>query len=265
MSRMPVNPNPSGQYSSIISKSMILLDIVCRHPGLLGFADIVARSGQPKSSVHRLLSVLKREELVELDPFSRRYLPGSRIHAWSDRILNVHDLPGLAEGELRALSAATSAHACLAVLSGGAVLYLKTVDGQEPCRFAPRTGEYSPVHCTAAGKAMAAFLDPQRREHLLGSLDLEQFTDSTITSRTALERELARVRSRGYAQCSQEEFVSICGISAPVFNGVHEVAGALGIWNTVDRQDLEMLGRHQSRLMSAAARLSSRMGMCTLR
>lgn len=258
---MSVNPSSSSKYSSILSKSMILLDIICKHPGLLGFSDIVTRSGQPKSSVHRLLSLLKEEELVEMDPLSRRYLPGDRIHVWSGRILNVNDFPGLAESELRALNSATASHVCLAVLKGGEVLYLKTVDGEGPCRFAPRAGEHSPVHCTAAGKAMAAFLGPERRKRLLDGLKLEGLTRNTITSRSGLEKELARIRDLGYAECRQEEFVSISGISAPVFNGEREVAGAISLWNTADRQDMEALRQFRTRLLAATERLSSRMGM----
>ena len=246
--------------SSIVSKTASMLEIICASAGPLRFGEAVNRSGLPKSSAHRILANLVDEQLVTFDPNDHSYSPGRRLLDWAAKLLNRSDLPSLAASELEALNRHTGAHVCLSVLQDGTVLYLKTLDSHEPYRFAPRVGERSPLHCTAAGKAILANLRKTHRDELLKTLRLERFTEHTIVSRTNLRTELARVHARGFAVCDREEFLQISGVAAPVFGHEGEVVAAISIWNVEARQNLDALLRTKEQLIDSADKISQRLG-----
>jgi DNA-binding IclR family transcriptional regulator len=54
-------------------------------------------------------------------------------------------------------------------------------------------------------------------------------TGDTITSREALEAELASVRTTGLADEAEEALLGECGVAAPVFDAHADVAGAIGV------------------------------------
>ena len=61
-----------------------------------------------------------------------------------------------------------------------------------------------PIYCTAMGKALAAFLPPEDKEHVLGSLKFERLTPRTITQPLRLRRELESIRQQGYGLDDEE-------------------------------------------------------------
>ena len=140
------------------------------------------------------------------------------------------------------------------------VLYIKTVDSMEPYRLAPRVGEYSLIHASAAGKVMLAHLRPAKREAIVAELALERCTENTITSRRAFAKELREVAKRGIALCDREEFLLVNGISAPVIGHHGEVVAAISLWDLAERKPINTLLRNEADLRAAARALSSRLG-----
>ena len=246
--------------SSIISKSTALLDAVCASATPLTFTQIGNATGLHKSSTHRILSILMQERLLAFDPDRRTYQPGPRLVGWAACAFRTNDLPGLAGAAMEALCDKTGAHVALSILEGSSVLYLKTVNNTTPYRLAPRVGERSPVHACAAGKALLAYQRPQEREAMLQQIDLERFTEFTITTPQALDENLRQVRERGFALCDREEFLQVAGISAPLFGHHGDVVAAISLWNVVERQDIKQLSSYRTELISVTKSLSARLG-----
>ncbi len=254
---------PASASSSIVTRSAKVLDVVCDSAAALTFMQVVARSGLPKSSVHRLLSILLGEDLVTFDRNRQTYGPGPRLIGWAARAFRANNLPDLAAGDMESLSARTGAHTALSVLDGVNVLYLKTVEAGQPFRLAPRVGERSPVHACAAGKAIVAFLPPARQAVVLHSLEFEQCTEKTVLTRSNFETALGSVLADGYATCDREEFLQVVGIASPVFDANGDVVAAISLWNTTDRQDINELLSKSGVLLTAAASVSARLGFET--
>ena len=85
-----------------------------------------------------------------------------------------------------------------------------------------------PAHATSTGKTILAFLSDEERDLALPRV-LPQVTPRTLTDRSALERDLARVRERGYA-LSQEELESgFVAVGAPVYAADGRVAAAISV------------------------------------
>ncbi|WP_239524462.1 IclR family transcriptional regulator [Halogeometricum borinquense] len=81
------------------------------------------------------------------------------------------------------------------------------------------------LHSTAPGKAILAKLPDERVDEIVDQHGLPALTPHTITTRSALEDELARIRDRGIAFDREENRVGMRGVAIPV---VHDgIRGAM--------------------------------------
>jgi DNA-binding IclR family transcriptional regulator len=105
-------------------------------------------------------------------------------------------------------------------------------------------GRTVPLHATSTGKVLMAFGDLPAVPST-GRRRLERFTDTTVTSRAALEEQLAQVRLRGFSTCRGELEDSAWGVSAPVKDRAGRLVAVLSIWGPGTRitdARLEVLG-----------------------
>lgn len=246
--------------SSIVSRSARVLDIVCTGETDLTLSQITKLADLPKSSVHRILSILLEERLVSFETRSQTYHPGTRLMAWAAAAFSTHDLPGKAGDIMEALHAEVKAMVMLSILDGTSVLFLKNVGGYDPYRQIPRVGEHCPVYACAAGKVLLAFVAKEQRQRILSEVEFIRFTDHTVKNRSAFEKELTSVRSSRLGVCDREDFLQYAAISVPVFGPDNQVLAALSLWNTVEKHDVEQLLTLRSALVDAAAKLSERLG-----
>jgi DNA-binding IclR family transcriptional regulator len=88
-------------------------------------------------------------------------------------------------------------------------------------------GEVLPLHATALGKAVLAHLSDEVRADLLGD-GLTKLTGRTLSA-SALKRDLATVRERGYAVEQEEAVIGEAGVAAPIFDRRAAAVGAVGV------------------------------------
>jgi len=122
----------------------------------------------------------------------------------------------------------------------------------------PRIGEQTPMHSSAVGKALAAFL-PEEAEAACRS-GLPAFTHRTITSRDDFDRELRMVRRQGYAVDDEEMDIGTRCLAAPVRDGFGQVIAAIGASGPSVRMTRGELPRVAAIVMEEAARLSRALG-----
>ena len=96
-------------------------------------------------------------------------------------------------------------------------------------------GDHTPLHCTAVGKVLVAFLPNDERRNLIPRLHLDRYTEETITDRQAFEHEINKVRQQGYGLSDREEFLQVCGIAAPIFDFQGRLAAGICVWSIVER------------------------------
>jgi DNA-binding IclR family transcriptional regulator len=246
-----------AQQSSIVSKCTQVLDILAQAGRPLGFTEIVRRSGFVKSSTHRVLSVLKNEGLVETQ--GRAYLLGPKILNWAAHAWHQTDLQQVASGELEALAKATGHNCALAIRHGDSALYIKSV-GSYRIRYGSQAGDHTPLHCTAIGKVLVAFMPDEERRNLMPRLHLDRYTEYTITDPEEFAREINRVRNDGYGSADREEFLQVCGIAAPIFDFQGRLAAGICVWSVIERGNMDSLLGQVPLLQDTTRRISARLG-----
>lgn len=92
-------------------------------------------------------------------------------------------------------------------------------------------GDRYPLHATAAGKAVFAYLPEAERQSRLAADDFTALTDATITEPAALADELAAVRERRTAFERGEYAPDVRGVAAPILDAGTPV-GAIAVSGT---------------------------------
>jgi DNA-binding IclR family transcriptional regulator/AraC-like DNA-binding protein len=112
-------------------------------------------------------------------------------------------------------------------MSGTVLAASKRMEGFS---FHVATGYRFPLHASAPGKVLLAYLPPHEQESLLAQLDLKRYTPSTITGIEDFKAELKHAVTKGYAIDVSEQIEGCHCAGVPVFNEAKEVVAA--IWAT---------------------------------
>lgn len=198
--------------SAVIDRVSLVLDAF-DGPGRLTLAQIVRRTGLPRSSAHRMLERLV--QLRWLRRSGRDYELGMRLVELGSLAVHQDRLHKAAIPMLHELHAATGLVVHLAVLEGSDVVYMEKVGNRLTAAIPTRVGGRQPAHCAAVGKAMLAFTDEPDLEAASAST-LPRRTKYSISTAAQLRAELAKVRSHGVAFDREESVPGFGCVAAPI-------------------------------------------------
>jgi DNA-binding IclR family transcriptional regulator len=164
-------------------------------------AAIARELGLPRSSVYHLLSALCERNFVVHLPEERRYGLGVAAFELGSAYARQEPLRWIAGTVLSRLVDSTTHNGHLAVLHGRDVLYVIEERAARRPSLVTDVGVRLPASLTASGLSMLAALpDAQVRALFPARTALVRRHDSGPASLTALRRELAATRARGYAE-----------------------------------------------------------------
>jgi DNA-binding IclR family transcriptional regulator len=219
----------------VLDRTLQLLDILAESNRELGTAELTTRLSLNKSTVHRLLMVLKRHQLVRKNPVQAKYGLGMKLFELGTRAVNGIELRARAEPFLKRLVDETDETAHLCILDQTEMVSIANLPGPWTLQIPSTIGRRAPLHCTAVGKAFIAFLPNRVLTGLLSQLTLKRFTAHTIVTRTALKTELSRVRERGYAIDDEEIEQGLRCVGAPIRDHTGRVVASVSIAGPIYR------------------------------
>ena len=235
-----------------VDRALDLLAAVAASETAPSVADLADRCGINRSTAWRLLATLEVHGMVERDSPSSGYRVGYgavRLGAAADEASVVRRVRPVLEG----LSEASGETVSLALVKTASLKYvdhLSVIAGT----FTPWSEERVSLHSTSSGKIFLAWLSEEEREGALPST-LERFTDSTITDRADLERELARARELGYARCHGEDAALTNGVSAAVLDARRRPIAVVNVWGPERRIPVDRLDELGPLAVAAAQRI----------
>lgn len=250
----------------VLEKAMGVLNIVSAAAVPMTFTELLRNAGLPKATLHRMLATLTREGLLRRDSHTKTFRLGFRLLQLAHEVWSDFDLRLAAKDEMIALRDETGESVLLAVLDGDHVVLIASEDAGRDMHLhhASRVGFRLPIHATAAGKAIAAYLGTQRRLALLGGEALEAFTPASITDLEALQSELDLTRARGYAIEYAEHEDGVVSIAAPIFDIEARPIGAIFISTRSERLSVAKAHGLSSPVIGAARRISHNAGGQTM-
>jgi DNA-binding IclR family transcriptional regulator len=216
--------------SAVIDRVSLVLDAF-DGPGRLTLAQIVRRTGLPRSSAHRMLE--KLVQLRWLRRSGRDYELGMRLVELGSLAVHQDRLHRAAMPMLHELHRATGLVVHLAVLDGHDVVYLEKVGDRLAAAIPTRVGGRQPAHCTAVGKAILAAAGEDAFEPFRTDL-LPRKTKYSISTQGQLRSEVTKARSHG-AAFDREESLAGFGCVAAAIGDPGEAVGAVSVCGPMSR------------------------------
>lgn len=202
-------------------------------PGRLTLAQIVRRTGLPRSSAHRMLERLVA--LKWLRRHGRDYELGTRLMELGSIAVHQDRLHQAAIPFLHELHRATGFVVHLAILDGSDVLYLEKIGGVLAASIPTRVGGRQPANCTAVGKAILAF---DEAADITVPEPMPRKTRYSLATRAQLSAELAKVRAHGIAYEREESVPGIGCVAAPV-GDIGDAVAAVSVCGPTDRMTFD--------------------------
>lgn len=243
-----------------LERGLQVLEAVAASGGLISLAEIARRTGLHRSTGHHLLQTLVGMGYLRQDGATRSYELSAKLFQLTERTWTPEQLGVIAQPIVAELARISEEGSSLAAYRDGVVKIVAKCDHDGPVRVVQDVGAERPIHATAVGKAIAAFLPAAELDSLLSRLAYERYTPRTIVQRGALETELRRIRAAGCASDDEEHIEGIRCVAAPVriYNG--QVVASLCTVGPKSRMTRQRLRDLREPLLALAAAVSERLG-----
>jgi DNA-binding IclR family transcriptional regulator len=239
-----------------LDRAVDILEVLVKTGMEMGPADIGAATALHRATTHRLLAVLERRQLVVRSRSHGRYSVGPRLLDLAQAAAMSVDMRRRALPVLESLVQQTGDTAHVALLDCAGMLSVASVAPPWTPRPGAAVGRRTPVHCTAVGKAVLAFLPPSELAVLLDRHRLTAMTRRTITAVPDLQRALQAVARNGYAVDDAELEPNMCCVAAPIRGADGHVQSALSVSGPACRFPPDRIRALAPKVIAAADALS---------
>lgn len=251
---------PSDGASTSVERALTILEAVGQRDGGMTNSEISRRLEIPKSSASYILRVLERRGYLHRDAETGKYRLGLAVLNLSRAVDEGLDLRETAAPVLRQLADRHRLAAHLGVLDQGEAVYMEKADVPGLIKMDTYPGRRTDAHSTSIGKAIVAYLPEEEVEEIARKRGLARRTPRTITSLAKLKRDLALVRSRGYALDDEENNLGVRCVAAPVFDASGRVVASINVTGTIAQVDADAVPRLAEVVKEAALRISRKLG-----
>lgn len=243
------------ETTGAVGRGLDLIDAVAAGGRALTIAELCGMLDLPKPTVHRLCQRLSASGYLAREPGGHHYIVGPRLLRLA---LNVQR--GGAGPERRAILQsvvdAVGETCNFTALTGDEVIYLDRVEARWPLRLHLEPGSRVPMHCTASGKLLLAFLPEAHRARILKNIDLSPFTPNTIVEPSAFDGELRAIAAQGYSLDREEFLLGLTAIAVPVRDSNGVVVAAIACHAPSVRFSLARAVECLATFREAAARMA---------
>lgn len=240
-----------------LTKGLRILEYAAAADGGVRVCEIARALGLPTSNLTLFLNSLLETGYVIKNPVDNRYYVTEKLHhvALSAGPNQYALLANASQPEMQDLRDRFDENVMVTVLS---LFKLKIVTRLQSTRSVQIVNDdetlYTP-HVTAGGKAILAFLSPERLDAYFRRTAMERFTGRSLLRRDEVERELEQTRARGYAVNHGEYQAEVMAVAAPVFREGAPL-GALVLQFPTYRHREEELESSAGAVVAAARRIS---------
>jgi DNA-binding IclR family transcriptional regulator len=205
---------PKAVVPSVL-KAARVLDSVAASRDPLTLASLRRQLGLPKSSILSLCTSLTVAGLLRRQD-DGAYQLGARVLDLAHAYLAQTDLPQEFMCALGALPELTEATVLLAIREGTEVVYTACQNSARTMGVSHRVGMRLPASCTATGKSLLASLPDVEIRRIYRGTTLPQLTSGSARTLSALLKDIADVRLKGFSVDDEETCEGTYCVGVPV-------------------------------------------------
>ena len=228
---------PAGQegpyFLRTISRALDVLEAFDDQHVHLSLQDLSQIVGVPGSSLFRMLVTLQSRNYLQQSDDGSYHLTPKVLHG---RLYEqAEQFRRLVRPELQILASQFNENASLAYLFGDHIQVIDSVDSLHEFRITNRRGRVLPPHCSAMGKAIAAFQPREDSDRILEAYGLTARTQHSICDRRNLAAHFVQVRDGGIAYDREESTLGGICIASAIHTGGNRVMAAISVSTPVAR------------------------------
>jgi IclR family transcriptional regulator, acetate operon repressor len=238
-------------------RTLELLEAIVSDGGTLSVAAIARQQGLPVATAHRHVKALIKAGYLVAAGYAS-LVAGPRLRALCGLVNDYRLLVRISAPILDCVAAQTDCTVQLGTLDGDMVTYhLKT--GRSSADLFTRVGMQLEAYCSAIGKVLLAHLPDHELESYLANGPFVALTERTITDPNMLREELARVRTRGFAEDDEEIALGLRCLAVPLIARGGTMIGAISASRFIDNASPGLADAIVARLRSAANEICARL------
>ncbi|MBN9461419.1 MAG: IclR family transcriptional regulator [Burkholderiales bacterium] len=243
-----------------LHKGLEVFDMFSRDHTVVTVGEIAKHLGLHKSSASRIAATLVALNYLRVAPKSSGFQLGGKLARLGSIAVIDTSLTNVAEPIMQMLAESTGETCHLGVLEGSDAVTVALIDGSFSLRLHSWVGKRSPAHLTSMGKVLLAGLSDRALDMLYPDEDLEAPTPYSISTKSALKGQLAKIRINGYALDNEELEIGLRCVAAPIYSHDQRVVASLTIAGSASRIQLSNIGSYVEKVQAAADRISRELG-----
>ena len=212
-----------------LARGIDLLFLFSEEKPVLSLEDLSQALKLPESTAYRLAATLCQKNALTRSASGKGY----GLHAGLLRLLAVVraqiDMGALALPSLETLARESGETSQLCLLQGSEVVCAEAVCSANTIRFMPEKGRSVPLHTSALGRAVFAFLPESVLVKYIRRPGLQPMTPYTVTDPRRFREILRQIRTQGWVVSFQQNLLGARGVAVPVFDHQDRVVASLGI------------------------------------
>jgi DNA-binding IclR family transcriptional regulator len=243
-------------YIEVMGKIFSVLEYFIESGGrqkLVPFSEIAAGLPFARTTVHRILYSLEKLKYLEKDSATGHYQLAGKFFELTGPAMHFRRLQSVSKSVMQNLLLRFGETVNLGVLDEGQIAYIEVLQSSSALRIAAVAGERNPVHSTALGKAILAYLPETEIQAILDGHPMIKMTPKTITQKKHFLEHLSWVRERSVALDMEENLSGVICVAAPIFDQSGRVIAGLSISGPASRMEPKLAQVQEEIRESASA------------
>ncbi len=197
--------------------------------------ELVDEFGYNRSTVHHMLKTMKLEGFITQNQRTKNYNIGSEIfNGWiKDR--DMHNYLMRLKPTIKEIVNNCKETTTMFVRENDRAICVLGEESEQIIKAYLMIGREIPLYCTAAGRAMLAYLPKDEVEQILQISGMKKYMKKTIIDKDLLYEDLAEVREKGYA-IEKEEFEELINaVGIPILNKENRPVASVSVVGPIMR------------------------------
>lgn len=235
--------NEDKKLNLSIIKAFELLNAFTADKTVWGVRELALKTGYNKSTVYRILHTLNSLNIVHQDS-NDKYSLGSKLFELGNRVSIFRAITKLTQDALKEVALDIQETVLLSILKENQVFHIDKADSLHGLKINTSIGSFQPIHATASGKLLLAFLSTVQQNNIIQNIHLRTFSKQTISNTGDLFKELTTIKQQGFALDMEELESGLVCIAIPIKNKNKKVIAALSASGPLSRFRMENVSNY---------------------
>lgn len=231
---MSESKTQNRDFVTSLAKGLAVIQAFGEDTPRMTLSEVAASTGLTRAGARRLLLTL--QDLGFVESTGRYFELSPRVLSLGYSFLAAHNFTNVIQGKLEEVTRKLNESSSVGMLDGQEVVYVaRSAADHRLMSIGLSVGSRLPALATSMGRVIVAYLPEEEQEALLESVQLQAYTDRTVTDRDALRSILRRVRKQGYCVVDQELEHSLRSLAVPVYGATGRVVAAVNVSTNAGR------------------------------